>query len=222
MTKKKVSNCGDIFYLQLKNKEKYVIGRVLFDVEHQFYKNNVDNNNYFDVFRECQLVEVYDLIFDDLSKIEINETIIPNTFVYRIDSKANQINWGILDNQIVQYEKIEFPEVITIVDGVVKLLRGELSIQTKYENTRDFNLRFGAEFPIVIANQAAYSQGQNAIVEGFHSEKSFLKMDLRNFPELRNKVYSELNLDPEKSYYELSKEKGFDLARFYEKHCFII
>ena len=215
MTKKKVSNCGDIFYLQLKNKEKYVIGRVLFDVEHQFYKNNVNNNNYFDVFRECQLVEVYDLIFDDLSKIEINETIIPNTFVYRIDSKANQINWGILDNQIVQYEKIEFPEVITIVDGVVKLLRGELSIQTKYENTRDFNLRFGAEFPIVIANQAAYSQGQNAIVEGFHSEKSFLKMDLRNFPELRNKVYSELNLDPEKSYYELSKEMGFDLARFY-------
>jgi hypothetical protein len=215
MTKKKVSNCGDIFYLQLKNKEKYVIGRVLFDVEHQFYKNNVNNNYYFDVFRECQLVEVYDLIFDDLSKIEINETIIPNTFVYRIDSKANQINWGILDNQIVQYEKIEFPEVITIVDGVVKLLRGELSIQTKYENTRDFNLRFGAEFPIVIANQAAYSQGQNAIVEGFHSEKSFLKMDLRNFPELRNKVYSDINLDPEKSYYELSKEMGFDLARFY-------
>lgn len=208
-------NLGDVFYLQLKNKEKYVIGRVLFDVEHQFYKNNVDNNNYFDVFRECQLVEIYDLIFDDLSKIEINETIIPNTFVYRIDSKANQINWGILDNQIVQYEKIEFPEVITIVDGVVKLLRGELSIQTKYENPRDFNLRFGAEFPIVIANQAAYSQGQSAIVEGFHSEKSFLKMDLRNFPELRNKVYSDLNLDPEKSYYELSKEMGFDLARFY-------
>lgn len=208
-------NHGDVFYLQLKNKEKYVIGRVLFDVAHQFYKNNVDNNNYFDVFRECQLVEIYDLIFDDLSKIEINETIIPNTFVYRIDSKANQINWGILYNQIVQYEKIEFPEVITIVDGVVKLLRGELSIQTKYENPRDFNLRFGAEFPIVIANQAAYSQGQNAIVEGFHSEKSFLRMDLRNFPELRNKVYSDLNLDPEKSYYELSKEMGFDLARFY-------
>lgn len=208
-------NLGDVFYLQLKNKEKYVIGRVLFDVAHQFYKNNVDNNNYFDVFRECQLVEIYDLIFDDLSKIEINETIIPNTFVYRIDSKANQINWGILYNQIVQYEKIEFPEVITIVDGVVKLLRGELSIQTKYENPRDFNLRFGAEFPIVIANQAAYSQGQNAIVEGFHSEKSFLRMDLRNFPELRNKVYSDLNLDPEKSYYELSKEMGFDLARFY-------
>lgn len=208
-------NLGDVFYLQLKNKEKYVIGRVLFDVAHQFYKNNVDNNNYFDVFRECQLVEIYDLIFDDLSKIEIKETIIPNTFVYRIDSKANQINWGILYNQIVQYEKIEFPEVITIVDGVVKLLRGELSIQTKYENPRDFNLRFGAEFPIVIANQAAYSQGQNAIVEGFHSEKSFLRMDLRNFPELRNKVYSDLNLDPEKSYYELSKEMGFDLARFY-------
>ena len=98
---------------------------------------------------------------------------------------------------------------------MVKLLRGELSIQTKYENPRDFNLRFGAEFPIVIANQAAYSQGQNAIVEGFHSEKSFLKMDLRNFPELRNKVYSDLNLDPEQSYYELSKEMGFDLARFY-------
>lgn len=208
-------NHGDVFYLQLKNKEKYVVGRVLFDVAHQFYKNNVDNNYYFDVFRECQLVEIYDLIFDDLSKIEIKETIIPNTFVYRIDSKANQINWGILDNQIVQYEKIEFPEVITIVDGVVKLLRGELSIQTKYENPRDFNLRFGAEFPIVIANQAAYSQGQNAIVEGFHSEKSFLRMDLRNFPELRNKVYSDLNLDPEKSYYELSKEMGFDLARFY-------
>ncbi|GGE45628.1 hypothetical protein EV200_104449 [Pedobacter psychrotolerans] len=215
MTKKRVLNCGDIFYLQLKNKEKYVIGRVLFDVEHQFYKTDANSNNYFDVFRECQLVEIYDLIFDDLAKIEITKTIIPSAFTYRIDSKANQINWGILDNQTVQYEKIEFPEVIAIVDGVVKLLQGELSIPTKYENTCDFNLRFGAEFPIVIANQAAYIQGQNTIVEGFHSEKSFLKMDLRNFPELRNKVYSDLNIDPKKSYYELSKDMGFDLARFY-------
>jgi hypothetical protein len=40
-------------------------------------------------------------------------------------------------------------------------------------------------------------------------------MNLRNFPEQRTKVYNDLKIDPEKSYYELSKEMGFDLARFY-------
>ncbi|MCJ8155726.1 hypothetical protein MKJ01_18380 [Chryseobacterium sp. SSA4.19] len=94
-------------------------------------------------------------------------------------------------------------------------MRGELSIETKYNNTDDFNLRFSAEFPIVLANQAAYIQGYSDMVEGFHSEKSFAKMDLRNFPELRSKVYTDLGLDPKKLYYELSKEMGFDLARFY-------
>jgi len=46
--------------------------------------------------------------------------------------------------------------------------------------------------------------------------------DLLYNQELRHKIYADLNIDPGKSYYELSKEKGFDLARFYEKHCFII
>jgi len=215
MNKKKLSNYGDIFFLQLKNKEKYVIGRILFDVENQFYRTVSTTENYFNVFRECQLVEIYESIYDSPVKVDSTKIILPNTFVYRIDSKENKINWGVLNNQPVDYTKIEFPEIMTIVNGSVKLLRGELSIETKYNNTDDFNLRFGAEFPIVLANQAAYVQGYSDMVEGFHSEKSFAKMDLRNFPELRNKVYNSLNIDPDKSYYELSKEIGFDLARFY-------
>ncbi|MCQ9639495.1 hypothetical protein MP478_08835 [Chryseobacterium sp. WG14] len=46
------------------------------------------------------------------------------------------------------------------------------------------------------------------MVSGEHYSDSFKEMDLRNFPELREKVYRDLNLDPNISYYELSKEMG--------------
>ncbi|MCJ8155725.1 hypothetical protein MKJ01_18375 [Chryseobacterium sp. SSA4.19] len=91
MNKKKLSNYGDIFFLQLKNKEKYVIGRVLFDVENQFHKTVSATENYFNVFRECQLVEIYESIYDSPVKVDSTKIILPNTFVYRIDSKENKI-----------------------------------------------------------------------------------------------------------------------------------
>jgi hypothetical protein len=41
--------------------------------------------------------------------------------------------------------------------------------------------------------------------------------NLRYHPELRKRVYEEMDEDPTLSYYEFAKKRGFDLARFYEK-----
>jgi len=63
-----------------------------------------------------------------------------------------------------------------------------------------------AEFPEVLVNECAYLQNQHDLINGEHYSESFKRMDLRNFSELRNKIYNDLNIDPDQSYYELSKK----------------
>ena len=141
--------------------------------------------------------------------------LIPGVFIYRIDSKHNNLKWGKVNSKHIDYERIEFPEILANSNGSVKLLRGELYFDTKYDDADQFEIDWSAELPEVIANETAFLQNQNHLISGEHYSESFKRMYIRNFPKLRNKVYSDLNLDPEKSYYELSKEMGFDLARFY-------
>jgi len=209
-------NHGDVFYLELPD-NKYIFSRILFDVEQQYLmaQNQPDEESYFDVFEDCQLLEVYSGIYDSKDIPKSFNVLIPGVFIYRMDSKHNKLKWGKVDSKRIDYKRIEFPEILAKSNGSVKLLRGELYFDTKYDDADQFEIDWSAEFPEVLANETAFLQNQNHLISGEHYSESFKRMDLRNFPELRNKVYSDLNLDPEKSYYELSKEMGFDLARFY-------
>ncbi|WP_025141875.1 hypothetical protein [Pedobacter jeongneungensis] len=210
-------NPGDIFYLKLEDFDKYIFGRVLFDVEQQYLNKNDTQNEeaYFDVYEDCQLLEMYTGIYNSISMPDTLNILIQGVFIYRIDSKNNRLKWGKVGYNKVDYETLEFPEILANSLGCVKLLRGELSFETKYEDADEFEIDWSAEFPEVLANECAYLQNQHDLINGEHYSESFKRMDLRNFPELRNKVYADLGLDPKKSYYELSKEVGFDLARFY-------
>jgi hypothetical protein len=143
------------------------------------------------------------------------EILINSSFIYNIDSKSNRLNWGKVGHLLLNPQIIEFPEIIGEVNGNVQLMRGELHFITPYKNIDDFEINWSAEYPEVLANECVYLQDRTDLISGQHYSDSFREMDLRNFPELRNKIYTDLGIDPSKSYYELSKEMGFDLERFY-------
>ncbi|BAP31476.1 uncharacterized protein CHSO_2439 [Chryseobacterium sp. StRB126] len=216
--KKEKLNQGDLFYLQLEESDKFIFGQILFDVEKQYFTPSIeqDEESYFDVYEECQLIRMYKGIYDKPDLPEHLETLIDGVFIYRIDSKANRLKWGKAGHLKIDYQSVEFPEIIGDAYGSIQLLRGELHIKTQYKDINDFEISWSAEYPEVLANECVHLQGREDLVSGEHYSDSFKEMDLRNFPELRDKVYRDLNLDPNISYYELSKEMGFDLARFYE------
>lgn len=87
---------GDIFYLKLKEKEKYVFGRLLFDVKKQYHKiidvNNLPNpKGYFPYllmfYANCQLVEMYEGIYDSIQDYKGGKKIIiPRVLTQPIDA----------------------------------------------------------------------------------------------------------------------------------------
>jgi hypothetical protein len=218
---------GDIFYLKIKAQEKYVFGRLLFDVKKQYHKI-VDVNNlpkgyftYLQMFyADCQLVEMFDGIYDTINDFKADQKIIiPRILTKGIDSKRNILDWGIVGNQKVDYTKIEFPENLNLSFPVKLLDRGELSLITKIigQEAEDMGYRSTMYVPATVAYSSLYFQNRiDLIPEDVRWPSYLIENDLCYNPELRKRIYKEIGLDPNKSYYELSKEMGFDLARFYK------
>ena len=211
---------GDIFYLETQKENKYIFGRILFDVEEQYFnlQSEIDEESYFDVYEDCQLIEVYKGVYDTTSIPNELEILIPRVFVSKIDSKSNKVKWGKVGNQDVDFRKIEFPEVVGDSYGEVRLMRGELYYRTNIKNPVEYPAILpGFEYPVVILDASLALQDREDLINGEYYPESLTDLDLYYHPEERNKIYHDLGLDPNKSYYELSKEMGFDLARFYEK-----
>jgi hypothetical protein len=223
---------GDIFYLELPCK-KYVIGKVLFDIEKQCTEKDIEleNESYLRSLRydKCQLIEMYKGIYDNPNDIQKFETLIPRLFVYGIDSKGSRffgptgLPYGIVAHEKVDYTKVEFPEVVGRTYGHVRLLRGELPliIEDEYsfdeESLEGFPVRFGAEHIDPMADLCLYMQGRADLIVGeFYNEDGLNDQDLLYHPALRKKLYKIVGADPDKSYYELALGHGYDLGRFYK------
>lgn len=225
--KKNKAQVGDIFYLKLKDLDKYVFGRILFDVDKQYHKVvdvNKLPNDYFPYLRmfydKCQLVEMYDGVYDKVGDFNTKTTLIPHAFTRSIDSKNNILEWGIIQNDPVDYTKINFPEQLNYGSNQVRLCRGELAIPTNIskESAEQIGFKSNMNVPLTIACASLHFQDKRDLIpEDIRYPVYLTDRDLLYNQELRNKVYADLNLDPKKSYYELAKEMGFDLARFYEK-----
>ena len=70
--------------------------------------------------------------------------------------------------------------------------------------------------PLTIANSSLFFQKRTDLIpEDIRWPVYLTDRDLLYNQELRTQIYASLDIDPDKSYYELSKEMGFDLARFY-------
>ncbi|SES08806.1 Imm26 family immunity protein [Pedobacter rhizosphaerae] len=223
--KKNKAKVGDIFYLKLKDLNKYVFGRILFDVDNQYHKV-VDTNTFPDDYFPyllmshdgCQLVEMYNGVYDKVEHFKHAEILIPRIFTRSINSKSNSLEWGIVDNKPVDYTQVEFPEQLNLSNNYIHLDRGELSVKTsiKKEEAEKLGFKTGLYTPFTILNATLDFQGKRDLIPEDSRWPVYVKnIDLLYDQQLRNKIYSDLNIDPKKSYYELAKEMGFDLARFY-------
>ncbi|CAH0207438.1 Imm26 family immunity protein [Chryseobacterium sp. Bi04] len=207
---------GDIFNLKLENKNLFIFGRVLFDVDSQLKKSKVNDENYFTTYAGCHLIEIYKGIYDSPNLPDSMEVLIPRVFVFKIDSKANSLKWEVAGHHKVDVKNIEFPEVVGNAYNEVRLMRGELYFKTAIKDPIQYpGVLPAPEYPVVILDASLGLQGREDLIDGDYYDESLTDLDLLYHPDERKQIYSDLNLDPDKSYYELSKEMGFDLERFY-------
>ena len=207
-------NVGDIFYFKVENHELFVFGRILFDIEEQVYKSKRDNfDNYFDCYRGCYLVEMYKGIYDSAELPENLEVLIPRYFVTNKDKTI----WNLAGFKKVDFEKVEFPEVVGTAFNENRLMRGKLNFKTKIEDPITYpGILPSYDYPVVLVDICLALQGKENLIDGEYYHESLTDLDLLHHPKIRTEIYKEIAIDPDKSYYELSKERGFDLARFYE------
>jgi len=228
MKKEKLSH-GDLFYLELPG-QVYVRGRVLFDVKKQYHKlvdyDTLPNSqqNYFHWYGGCQLVEIYKGVYSSVSQMKssIGEIIIPGVLIVAIDSRANkEVPFGKLGHIPVDYTQIEFPETLPSNDDEEKvyLNRGEIRLLTRvpFSEGKQIDIRATLEYPDVLGDASLFYQSRQDLIKGHVYDSYLTDSNLRYHPELRKRVYEEIGEDPTLSYYEFSKRRGFDLARFYEK-----
>jgi hypothetical protein len=225
---------GDLFYLALPG-DKYVTGRVLFDVEKQYHKLvdyealwRAGGSNYFDWYKPEQLVEMYAGIYDhEPDGVEAHpQVLVPAAFMVALDSRANrEIGYGILGNRPVDYTRLEFPEVLDNDEmrDEVWLDRGELHLPTRlsFKESKQIDIRAERTYPTIIGDACLFFQNRPDLITRF-VRSHYLANDLRRHPELRQRVYAEMGLDPEQSYYELARQRGFDLGRFYDPKAYAL
>jgi hypothetical protein len=225
---------GDLFYLALPG-PLYVTGRVLFDVEKQYHRlvdckalAGAGGNNYFDWYKGEQLVEMYAGIYDqEPGAVAANPTVlIPAAFMVALDSRANdEIGYGILGNRPVDYTQIEFPEVLDNDEmrDEVWLDRGELHLLSRlsFKESEQIDIRAGSHWVEVIGDACLFLQNRADLITGF-ADTDYLENDLRRHPELRQRIYAEMGLDHRQSYYELARQRGLDLGRFYDPKAYVL
>lgn len=223
----KTIKTGDVFYIKVENKDLYVFGRVLFDVKKQLHKvlgKNFMTENYHPIlgmfYENYQLVEMYEGIFKSQSGFEEQKVLIPRVLVSSLNYKPyNSLECGKIKNIPVDYTKIEFPESVDYGFNHVHISRGELILRTNLPHSKweEINMASTSLVPRILLNATLDFNNRRDLIPEELRRLVYLKdKDLYYNQPLRNEIYNSIGIDPEKSYYELSKDNGFDLARFYE------
>jgi hypothetical protein len=223
MAKQKIK-VGDVFYIEAV-KNKFVFGKVLFDINKQYIKKEElqkrdlinSSNKLKGWYVGCIVIEMYTGVYNDVESIT-NRNILIKRAICTIDGLEDQ-NWGIVANEQVDVKEVSFPETFAPSSGSIYINFGELNFKTNLSEKEYDKLGVStARVDIVsIADICLNMQGLSDLLEeDYQKEETMAMYDLMYHPSIRNKIFKELNLDPDKSYYELSKELGFDLKRFYE------
>lgn len=209
---------GDVFYWKLESQSRFIFGRILFDVDRQADQSIINGESYLTSYAGCQLVEIYKGIYTSTDLPDNLEILIPRVFVFRIDLKSNKLQWEKAGHIEVDVTKVEFPEVVGSACNEVRLMRGELYFKTNIKDPVEYpGILPGPEFPVVILDAALSLQGREDLIEGEYYPESLTDLDLYFHPDVRQQIYRDLGVSPDKSYYELAKEMGFDPERLYAK-----
>jgi len=121
----------------------------------------------------------------------------------------------------VEPREFEFPAGLVVSGLKVLLLWGELTLKTNLTGNDFHQIRIRSTIhpSAAVAEMALHLLGRDAEVEN----PSFSTPELRGledsdtrFSPMRERVFGSVGLTGTESYYELAREHGWDLARFYQ------
>lgn len=219
MADEQTYKAGDIFTLEIAPNE-FAFGRVLLDV----YKQGVEkgligiNDSLALGERETIFVEFYK---ETANKKELDtenpEILIPGLFTLNLD--LVDYEWEVIGHKPVDPATLDFPESLTL-DGAFKgaFVKGELyaEVVISAEEIQQIDIYPHLESLMAIPEIIMYALGRaDEIPEDRRAARDLKNNDLR-FSDYRDKIHALLPAEFKKPYYELAKEKGFDLARFYD------
>lgn len=196
---------GDIFSFPIGN-NKFAFGRVVLDMFRQGVEKKVLNkSSHLYMGEGIILVEVYQEIEDNVED-KPNKLNVKAPGIYIADGFLKGGLWKILDNKPIDYTKIMIPEFLShsgAFNSVFDMGEIRINVPIPFKKTEEFNL-----YPTIHPGLS---------LDEFLDPKNkrLSKYDVK-YSKHKDWIYSHLDIDKNKSYYELSKQKGFDLARFYE------
>ena len=212
---------GDIFAFELVPGE-YAFGRLILDLDRQCYKTGKAEKH--GVLGVADRDAVFFELFQQTSPDKVFNTnemdvLIPG--MYAGNYSLEDFEWEVVAHVPIDPEKVDFPEFLTIEGAFSgKFIKGELShvIEIPMEEVERIGIYPSMKALIAIPEYVLYALGRiEEIREDRRSIRDMKDEDIR-YSEHRKRVYDLLpaEYNQDKSYYELAKEKGFDLQRFYE------
>lgn len=209
---------GDIFSIQISPTE-FAFGKVNLNIQTQCVdKNLITKNNPLSSFEDVILIEIY----RETSKNNLpekREVLIPGLLT--LSEFFNRGVFPVVGFSEVVPQNVDFPESLT-VEGVTQagFVKGEIKhiFPMGIEAIESIKIYPKTLPPIILPEIILYQLGRKEEIKN----PALVNKELRNlnrhdlrFSEHRQKVYEKAGLDPNESYYEMSKRMGFDLARFY-------
>ena len=209
MAKKVKCTTGDVFAIPVSETE-FIFGRVLFDVTKQYIKIVPEEErefNYLGFFNKSVLEDV------DFEKKAVTGTFVFNDFL-------SEYKGMIVGKRAVNPIEVSFPETLGSRNMDYYLTLGELAFpiditeQIYYDEIKVMPSTGYGYYEVVVAT-LDFSGRDDLIKEDAKMDNYFRDSDLRSLPDVRKRIWKLAGEDMNKSYYELAKGKGFDLARLY-------
>lgn len=213
---------GDVFAIEIAPGE-YAFGRVLLDIYNQAFKRGyIDGSSYIYFRGEHDiLIELFKETSNTKS-FDINNAEVLMSSIFTTDAGIELNQWEIIDNVKIDPTMIDFPEFLShngAFEG--KYIKGEIAhiVEITHEEVEKMHF-YGKQLATnLIPKFILHALGRMSELQDVPSNKMHLidmaHTDLR-YSEHRERIYSLLPEEFRMPYYEMAKEKGFDLARLYE------
>lgn len=220
MAKKVKCTTGDVFAIPVPDTE-FIFGRVLFDVTKQYIKIVPEEEwkfNYLGFFNKSVLVEMFLGVYTSVEDVDFEKKAVTGTFVF--NDFLSEYKGMIVGKREVNPIEVSFPETLGSRNMDYYLTLGELAFpvditeQIYYDEIKVMPSTGYGYYEVVVAT-LDFSGRDDLIEEDAKMDNYFRDSDLRSLPDVRKRIWKLAGEDMNKSYYELAKGKGFDLARLY-------
>jgi hypothetical protein len=208
---------GDLFSVPLPD-GTFATARILLDVTTQCVApGRLKGVSQLKAFDGTLLVELYRGTTAKPSD-HVGDVAIPGVFISpRQLVSGGKDKWKITGHVEVDPTRVAFPEAL--MDGLgggSAFVTGEISydLDLPTKEIERFGTRPSLMNPPRFVGVCCYYLDRKDLI-GEHAEAMSLRTSDLRFTPHRDEIYRMLEWDPKRSYYDMAKSFGFDLARFY-------